>query len=75
MRYSTLGDWTPNPHDASSMDSGDIEPKTTKRNVNTLTGLKRALKDECRKLEQATMNKTPASWWKHCRMIFDCHGA
>ena len=68
----------PKSPDAAPMDFGIwgiLKRRLQKRTVNTITGLKRALMDEWRKLDQETINKTLASWPKRCRMIYYCHGS
>ena len=52
---------------------GILKRRLPKRTVNFLTGLKRALTDEWRKLDLETIYKTLASWSKRCRMIYYCH--
>ncbi|KAH3834740.1 hypothetical protein DPMN_108075 [Dreissena polymorpha] len=52
-----------------------LKRRLQKRQVNSLSGLKRAPKDELRKLEQTTINKTLKSWPKRCRITRNCHGS
>ena len=68
----------PKSPDAAPMDFGIwgiLKRRLQKRNINTLLGLKRALKDEWNKLHQKTINKTLESWPKRCKLIYRCHGS
>ena len=71
-------EWMPKSPDAAPMDFGIwgiLKRHLQKRNVNTLLGLKRALKDEWNKLDQKTINKTLESWPNRCKLIYRCHGS
>ena len=64
-------EWMPKSPDAAPMDFGIwgiLKRRLQKRNVNTLLGLKRALKDEWNRLDQKTINETLESWPKRCKL-------
>jgi hypothetical protein len=68
----------PKSPDAAPMDfgiCGVLKRRLQKRQINTIIGVKRALKDEWHKFDQETINKTLKSWPKRCRMIYNCHGS
>ena len=78
VQYITLSEWMPKSPGCAQMDYGIWgipKRRLQKRSINTLNGLKRALKDEWNKLEQSYINKTLASWPKCCRMVYYCHGS
>jgi hypothetical protein len=78
INFITLEEWMSKSSDAAPMDFGIwgvLKRRLQKRQKNTLVGLKRALKDKWRKLDQETRNKTLKSWPKRCRMIENCHGS
>ncbi|KAH3699830.1 hypothetical protein DPMN_074792 [Dreissena polymorpha] len=52
-----------------------LKLRLQKRNLNSVIGLKKALKDEWRKLDQNIINKTLESWPKRCRLTNACHGS
>jgi hypothetical protein len=59
--------------DAAPMDFGIWGVLKRRLQINTFVGLKRALKNEWRKLDQEIINKTFKSWPKRCRIIYNCH--
>jgi hypothetical protein len=68
----------PKSSDAAPMDFGIwgvLKRRLQKRQINMLVGLKRALKDEWRKLDKETTNKALKSCPKRCRIIYNCHGS
>ena len=57
-------EWMPQSPDAAPVDFGIwgiLKRRLQKRNINSLLGLEKALKDEWQKLDQETINKTLAS--------------
>lgn len=78
INFVTPEEWMPESPDAASMDFailGIIKRRLQKRKLYTLAGLKRALKDEWKKLEPTVINKTLQSWPKRCRLIYNMHGS
>lgn len=78
MNYITPAEWMPKSPDAAPMDFGIwgiLKRRLQKRKIYTMSGLKKALKDEWSKLEQSCINRTLESWPKRCRMIYFCHGS
>ena len=68
----------PKSPDAAPMDFaiwGILKKRLQKRKKYSLECLKRALKDEWQKLDQAVINKTLESWPKRCRLIYNLHGS
>jgi hypothetical protein len=68
----------PKSPDAAPIDFGIwgiLKHRLQKRKIYTLSGLKKALKQEWQKLEQSTINKTLASWPRRCRMIYYAHSS
>ena len=68
----------PKSPDAAPMDFaiwGILKRRLQKRKIYILAGLKRALRDKWRKLEQLVINKTLESWPKRCRLIYNLHGS
>ena len=78
MNFVTPQEWMPKSPDAALMDFaiwGIFKRRLQMRKIYTLAGLKRALRDEWRKLEQHVINKTLESWPKRCRLIYNLHGS
>lgn len=78
VKFVKPEEWMPKSPDAAPMDFGIwgiLKRRLQKRTINTLRGLKRALRDEWWKLDQKTINKTLESWPKRCRLIYGCHGS
>ena len=78
VSYITPSEWMPKSPDCAPMDYGIwgiLKRRLQKRKIYTLSGLKRAVKDEWKKLEQSYINKTLSSWAKRCRMVYYCHGS
>ena len=78
VSFVTPDEWMPKSPDAALMDYGIwgiLKRKLHKRNINTIGGLKKGLKGEWQRLDQAVINKTFQSWPKQCRMINYCCGS
>lgn len=78
IKFITPEEWMPKSPDAAPMDYGIwgvLKRKLQKRTINSLRGLKKALKQEWAKLDQNLIIKTLQSWPKRCRMIYYCHGS
>ena len=78
MNFVTPQEWMHKSPDAALMDFaiwGILKRRLQKRKIYTLAGLKRALRDEWRKLEQHVINKTLELWPKRCRLIYNLHGS
>ena len=76
MNFIDRDEWMPKSPDAAPMDFGIwgiLKRRLHKRNVTSVIGLKKALKDEWGKLDQIIINKTLESWPKRCRLIYACH--
>jgi len=78
VNFIDRDEWMPKSPDAAPMDFGIwgiLKRRLQKRNVNSVIGLKKALKDEWRKLDQNIINKTLESWPQMCRFIYASHGS
>lgn len=78
INFVTPNEWMPKSPDAAPMDFGIwgiLKRRLQKRKLYTLAGLKRALHNEWKKLEQSVINKTLESWPKRCRLIYNLHGS
>jgi hypothetical protein len=78
INFITPEEYVPKSPDTIPMDFGIravLKRRLQTRQINTLVGLKMALKDEWRNLDQETIKKTLKSWPKRCRMIYNCHGS
>ena len=73
MNFVTPQEWMPKSPDFAIW--GIVKRRLQKRKIYTLAGLKRALRDEWRKLEQHVINKILESWPKRCRLIYNLHGS
>ena len=78
MNFVTPQEWMPKSADAALMDFaiwGILKRRLQKRKIYTLAGLKRALRDKWRKLEQHVIYKKLESWPKQCSPIYSLHGS
>jgi len=65
--------WIPNSPDGAPCDFflwGVLKQRVRKRKVKTIRGLKKAIKEELKKIPQNMINKALKSWPKRCRQIY-----
>ena len=65
--------WMPNSPDAAPLDYfywGYLKNRLNKRKVTTISGLKKAIREEVKKVPQNVINKALKSWPRRCRQIY-----
>ena len=63
----------PNSPDAAPLDYfywGYLKNRLNKRKVTTISGLKKAIREEVKKVPQNVINKALKSWPRRCRQIY-----
>ena len=73
IRYITRDQWMPASPDAAPCDYwlwGYLKSKVIKRNVKTLSGLKRAIKEELKAIPLTMIHRALKAWPKRCRQIY-----
>lgn len=69
----TPSQWMPNSPDAAPCDYffwGYLKNRMKRRKVTTISGLKKAIREEVRKVPQNLINKALKSWGRRCRQIY-----
>lgn len=71
--FITPSQWMPNSPDAAPMDYffwGFLKNRLNKRKVKTINGLKKAIKEEVKKVPQILINNALKAWSRRCRKIY-----
>lgn len=78
IRVITPEEWLPKSPDAAPMDYsiwGILKERVRKHKVSTLNGLKNAIKQEWKNLEQGIIDRALKNWPKRCRLIYYAQGS
>ncbi len=75
--FITPSEWMPNSPDAAPLDYffwGYLKNRVNKRKPKTISGLKKVIREEVKKVPQMMINKALKSWSRRCRDIYHNKG-